>query len=168
MDTASLTQARLKELLYYNPQFGIFVWRKTNRKMTEGVIAGRVNNNGYCQIGLNYKRYSAHRLAFLYMNGSFPSEAVDHINGISTDNRWINLRAVSLRENLKNMRLSKNNRSGLHGVILNTSTNKWSTQINSNTKNLYLGAYSDFFEACCARKSAELKHGYHPNHGRRT
>ena len=57
-------------------------------------------------------------------------------------------------------KLQKNNRTGIHGVFI--------------TKNGYLVkclqkiifSTDDFFEACCARKSAEIANGYHKNHGR--
>ena len=160
-----LTQEYLKSILDYNPDTGIFVWkerRKSNQK--KGKVAG-TPSNGYIRISINFKKFRAHRLAFLYMEGRFPEE-VDHINGVRDDNRWINLRNVSKSINQRNSKLRKNNTSGISGVFWCKRTKKWRSCIKLNGKYKYLGYFTDFFEACCARKSAEVEHNFHPNHGR--
>lgn len=55
--------------------------------------------------------------------------------------------------------------TGVTGVHRNKLTGKWEVFINSNRTRHYLGLFNDFFEAVCARKSAEVKHGFHVNHG---
>ena len=162
-----ITQDRLKELLYYNKQLGIFVWINPRRGMCAGSIAGTVNNRGYVIIQIDRVCRSAHRLAFLYVNGCFPDQYVDHINGVRSDNSFNNLRIVSFVDNLKNKKKRITNSSGVTGLSLSKREGKWKAYINSNNKIIGLGTYSDFFEAVCARKSAELKYNYHPNHGRR-
>ena len=67
-----------------------------------GTIAGSPDAYGYLQIMIDGKMYKAHRLAFLYMLGDFPPNNVDHINGKPGDNRWINLRAVTQKQNTQN------------------------------------------------------------------
>ena len=163
----NLDQSYLKSILNYNPETGVFTNRITRSSRAKaGAVAGGVNSNGYRHIRIHNRLYKAHRLAFLYMTGEFPSNDVDHINGIRDDNRWKELRPVSKSENNKNTKKPKANTSGVMGVWWRKDINKWRVQIKVFSKNIYLGHYSDFFEACCLRKSAELEHGYHPNHGR--
>jgi len=114
-----LTQNRLKELLEYNPETGLFIRKKTTASNAQvGNIAGFLNKHtGYKSIHIDGKEYYCHRLAFLYMNGFLPEKQVDHINRIKDDNRWINLRNATSTENLQNTSLRKSNKSGEKGVF---------------------------------------------------
>lgn len=112
-----LTQDRLKELIYYDPETGVFtrLVRTTNR-VHVGDVAGTIDQ-GYRRIRLLGICYSAHRLAFLYMIGRFPTDKADHINGIRSDNRWANLREATHSINAQNQRRpQKRNKLGLLGV----------------------------------------------------
>jgi len=163
-----LTQNKLKELLYYNEQFGIFTRKKKRTgSALAGTIAGTLHPCGYVYIKVMGEKYLSHRLAFLYINGSLPPHEVDHINGDRADNRWSNLRCVTRAENQKNKKSYKNNKSGVMGVNWNRTHDKWAVylSINKKSKQLYWG--DDFFEACCIRASAEIDHNYHANHGRK-
>ncbi len=110
-----LTAERVRDLVQYEPSTGLFVWRGGPRK---GKIAGSVNAIGYVQIRFGKVGFSAHRLAWLYAHGEWPAEDIDHINGIRNDNRIANLRPVSRRVNLQNIRAprSDNRSSGMLGV----------------------------------------------------
>lgn len=175
-----LTQELVKEFLHYNPDTGVFTWlhrdqnwfatyrsfRSWNAK-NAGKQAGNVHKctrgKKYVCIKVNGKTYKAHRLAFLYMTGSFPTDDVDHLSGDGTDNRWSIIREATKHQNGCNKKLPSNNTSGVMGVGL--SSGRWQATIKVKQKNIYLGKFSDFFEAVCARKSAENKHGFHANHG---
>lgn len=89
-----LTQKRLKKLLYYNPDTGIFTWKINSRRSLKDAPAGNLHPSGYIRIGIDSKEYRAHRLAFLYMEGYIPENDVDHINRVRDDNRWKNLREL--------------------------------------------------------------------------
>ena len=168
MTAQILTQERLKELFYYSPQFGIFVWKKdSGQRAKSGSIAGTTLANRYISIKIYGKCNLAHRLAFLYMTGEFPKNQGDHINGVRSDNRWNNLRDVTPTENSKNKRPQLNNKTGIPGIFWYKRERKWEVQIGVDGRPLSLGYFVDFFEACCIRKSAERKYNYHPNHGRR-
>ena len=90
----SIIREELKKEVRYDPDTGLFHWlkRKRGRRMNETACKPHPSL-GYRAISLNYYKFHAHRLAFLYMNGWMPQE-VDHINRDKSDNRWINLRAA--------------------------------------------------------------------------
>jgi hypothetical protein len=161
-----LTQTELKEILHYNPETGEFNWieSKQGRKLN-GFVGTIDKTNGYLRIKTNNKRYYAHRLAFLWMTGSFPIKQTDHRNHNRLDNRWINLRTVSRQENQRNRSLNSNNKSGFVGVSWHKHANKWVAQIRINGKLKYLGLFTDLAEAIDTRKKANIKYGYHKNHG---
>lgn len=154
-----ITQERLKELFSYCPDSGVITRLSSNK------AAGCISVRGYWAIKIDGVLYKSHRLAFLYMLGEFPL-ATDHINGDKLDNRWCNLRNVDQAENCKNRRLGDDSLSGVIGVTWNIRNKNWRVRISANKREFNLGSYSDLFEAACARKSAERKYNYHPNHGR--
>lgn len=112
--------------------------------------------------GMNLRRS---RVAFALMGGRWP-DIVDHINGNTLDDRWENLREVTARENSLNAKRSRKNTSGVRGVSWEKALDKWRSKIHVGVRQIHLGVYDDFFEAVCARKSAELKYSFHENHGR--
>lgn len=99
-----LTQARVREVFSYNKDTGVFTWKtSTTRSVKIGDVAGCINTgDGYRQIAVDGKTYKAHRLVWLYIFGKFPDKYIDHISGISDDNRLCNLRDVTHQENQKN------------------------------------------------------------------
>jgi len=174
-----LSQKTLKELIHYDPDTGIFTWLERGRKWFKsasyckrwntryaGNQAGCLDFRGYVQMRVNDVHFYAHRLAFLYMNGIFPPQEVDHINHHGEDNRWENLREATLQENQKNQSLASNNKSGYLGVCWNTSAKRWRAQIRVNGKYKHLGDFKEIEDAATARKAASIKYGYHENHGR--
>jgi len=163
-----ITQIELKEQVAYNPITGVFT-RKIAlcNKVKVGDVAGFAHKeNSYIHIRVKKKKYKAHRLAWLYMTGKWPKNQIDHKNHIRDDNRWINLREATYQENNKNISLRKDNISGVNGVFWNKALGKWQSQVRVNSKAIHLGFHLDFFEAVCSRKSADNKHGFHPNHGK--
>ena len=157
----TITQKQLKEILHYNPDTGVFTRKILLGGQMPGSIAGNNHHSGYIYISIKKKHYSSHRLAFLYMHGYMP-EQIDHINGIRDDNRIINLRHSSHEINMKNKAKYKNNTSGYAGVVWRKDTKKWRVIIGT----ISLGSFKDKDEAIRVRKEAEIKYGYHENHGR--
>lgn len=165
-----LTQEELKKLVHYEPDTGSFTWKvRSAYKVKVGDMAGGVDpHSGYRVIRINGKNYPAHRLAFLYITGSFPKQQVDHINRVRDDNRWVNLREVSPKENQMNRSIGKNNNSEVMGVSWCRTTHKWIASITVNGKLKHLGYFSknDLDKATEVRRTAELKYGFHENHGK--
>ena len=160
-----LSQAKLKELLKYYPETGELMWIKSRVRGKVITKAGCVSGDGYRRIEILGKNYLAHRLAFLFMTGSFPDNDMDHIDGNKDNNIWSNLRAVSTLENCRNQKLLKNNTSGYPGIHWSKETNKWRVRIGNGIGRLNIGLFDNLLDAVAARKSAEIEYNYHPNHG---
>lgn len=162
-----ISAEELRELLDYDLDTGIFTRKaRTSTRVNVGDLAGHPDKDGYLRLSLNGKRYKSHRLAWLYVHGEWPEGEIDHINGIRTDNRASNLRVVSRSENMKNTALPVTNTSGFLGVTWLKDRKKWLAQIMVNGKCKNLGRFSDLNKAVIARKEAEIKYGFHENHGR--
>ncbi len=100
------------------------------------------------------------------MHGSFPKHQIDHVNGVRNDNRLSNLRTVTNAENTRNGKKRCTNTSGVTGVSWFKPNKSWGAYINAEGERRFLGLFKDLFSAATARKSAERKYNYHPNHGR--
>ena len=159
-----ITHCELLSLLDYDPETGDFknkVSRPPRGKI--GDIAGCLQVNGYWSISIRQKLYLAHRLAWFFSYGEWPSE-VDHINGNRIDNRLCNLRDVTRSQNAQNIDKKKHNKSGHKGVYWDKKNLKWFSYINIDRRMIFLGRFIDLHEAVKARKEAELI--YH-SHARR-
>ena len=167
MTSEILTQKQLKRILKYNRNTGEFIKRFSSGSTKKGSAAGTVQASGYVQIEINGKGYKAHRLAWLYVTGEFPSDQIDHINHVRSDNRFINLRECSNIENSKNAKMPKNNTSGFVGVNFSKTARRWHVRIGVNGDRVHIGYFESKEDAILARKKANLKYGYHENHGAR-
>jgi len=153
-----ITQARLKDVLDYDPATGIFIWKKYLSSTTKvGEVAGDVKPSGYRFIGIDGSRYRAHRLACLWMTGHWPTLQIDHKNTNRDDNWWSNLRPATNAENGFNSKKKKNNTSGYKGVFWSKQKSKWAAKINPNRKQVHLGFFTDPKDAHAAYKAAAEK-----------
>lgn len=146
---ADLTQARLREVLNYDPETGDFHWRKRlSNRAAAGKKTGLSRHNGYSVIRLDRKLHFAHRLAFLYIHGRWPTADVDHINGVRDDNRICNLREATRAENIRNSHIRSDNKSGFKGVSWNAGAKLWMANIRTkNRTNEFLGLFDTPEEA---------------------
>ena len=158
-----LTQDRLKELLDYEPSTGVFRWKVSRRgcggKVKPGAPAGHVTGfPGYVHMKVDGLCCKAHRLAFLFMEGYWPKQDVDHINGDKADNRWRNLRECSRSENAANTSAKRFNSSGFKGV--SPHGNRWKAQIRAHGVTRYLGLFATPEEASMVyEKAAKAAYG---------
>jgi hypothetical protein len=112
--------------------------------------------------------FRAHRVAWAIMTGAWPSDQIDHINGNRSDNRWCNLREADDRENAVNKARQSRNKTGCTGVRWHNGRGYWEAFITRKRKFMTVGCFQKFEDAVAARKSAERKLGFHPNHDRTT
>lgn len=114
-----LTAARLRELLHYDPETGLFtrIVAVTGRFGRVGRVCGSPDKKGHIYITVDCEKYAAHRLAWLYVHGVWPVEQIDHINRARDDNRIANLREATAKINTQNTSKPKNgNTTGYLGV----------------------------------------------------
>lgn len=113
-----LTQARLKEVLHYDQDTGLFTWKvRTSNRIRVGEVAGAFSEKlGYILIGIDGTRHYAHRLAWLYVYGQFPEKMIDHEDTDGRNNRISNLRVATRTQNLSNHDKNSNNTSGIKGI----------------------------------------------------
>lgn len=164
MDKKELTAEGLKNLLQYDSGTGHFTWiKRCGKRGVVGKVAGTVDFGGYVVITIDGKRHKAHRLVWLYVHGKWPDVAMDHINGVRTDNRISNLREANWSENQHNRNLQRNNKSGFMGVSWDAHSGKWRAGIRSNRRSVNLGSYDSPEAAHFAYLAAKAKaHPFQP------
>lgn len=158
--------ARLRELFYYIPHTGKLISLVDSKRRHAGDTVGTTDGKGHLQVYIDGRLWQVHRICWKLYYGVDPLDQIDHINGKRSDNKIVNLREASQLENNRNICIPKNNTSKIIGVTFHKATKKWSAQIRVNRKNIWLGVFTDKKSAITARKEAEKKYGFHPNHGR--
>lgn len=150
-----LTAQRLRDLLHYDPETGIFTHRCVAGPRNPGDLAGHAWK-GYWRVGVDYRTYTAHRLAWLYVTGNWPAAVIDHINGDGRDNRFCNLRDVSRQTNSENRRAAKA-KAGLLGAHFVAHAKLWRSMIATSGKRMHLGYFSTAEEAHSAYVAAKRR-----------
>ena len=144
----------LRSLLHYDPDTGVFTWRVSRYGGARaGNIAGNIRKTGYKGIKVYGKLYFAHRLAWLYVYGEWPSNFIDHINCIEGDNRIANLR---LANNSQNQANSRKHKIGFPKGVRKRG-NKYQARIRVNTVEKHLGYYDTIEQAQAAYCEAAQK-----------
>jgi hypothetical protein len=136
-----MTAEELRALLLYDEQTGLFTNRVKRKKAHVGQPAGSTKRSGYVRLVIGGRDYAAHRLAWLYVHGQWPTSMLDHINGVRSDNRIENLREVSPVVNAEN-RHRPGGSNPYVGVTFHKQTGKWQSMAKVNGKTLYLGLHT--------------------------
>lgn len=162
-----LSAARVRELLHYDPDTGIFTtltMRGLHSRWPAGKRAGYPMSHGYRAAYVDGKSYLEHRLAWLYMTGEWPPHEVDHINLDRADNRWQNLRPALHRENTRNHPGHAARRVGKFKGTTPHGDGRWRAQIMVNRKQIYLGIF--ITEEGAHQAYAEASQRLHQDFGR--
>ncbi len=163
----ALTAARLRELLDYDPETGVF---KVRTKWHRNVVVGREwgtlePKTRYVRLSIFGQRYFAHRLAWLHVYGEWPKNQIDHINATKNDNRICNLREATPSQNAGNrvMQLAggRCNTTGFKGIWRhNSARHPWVAEIRVSGTKHYLGAFETREQAHAAYCEAAVRfHG---------
>lgn len=156
-------QAWLKNLVHYNPGNGEFTRLAAASNVPAGLAKPRPSVNGYLRMRLDGRLYYLHRLAWLYENGKWPDDSVDHIDGDRTNNAIANLREATYAQNLQNRELKSVAVSGLRGAYFDIKSKRWQSKIRHNYKSISLGYYATAEEAHKAYLEGKRKyHKFNP------
>lgn len=161
----------IPEWFSYDPESGLVTWRKSpSKKIRAGNAAGTPCGKGskkYLNIKFDGGYILAHHVAFFLYFGRLPICELDHIDGNGLNNRLPNFRETTHASNMKNVKLSSRNTSGVMGVHYSRKTGKWEASICVDGKRIFLGSFSSTEKAAMERKNAEARYGFHKNHGKR-
>lgn len=166
IEARELTAEMLRELISYESDTGVFTWLKTQLRSRPkpGDVAGSLQSSkryfGICIYG---RIYLAHRLAWLYVHGRWPTEQIDHIDGNPLNNRLANLRECTADENQQNRKVGKRNKTGLLGVYHEPKTGKWCASIRCRGVMRHLGTFATKEGAGAAYLAAKRElHTFNP------
>lgn len=147
----------LRQALDYDPDTGIFRWKKrpdwmfVSESMADhinekraGTIAGTLNPSGYIQFMIAGKLRYGHRLAWWYMTGEDSKYQIDHINFDKSDNSFNNLREVT---HFKNNRHLPPKRSPVPAIGFNRYKNLWQIYYHVGKRLRHVGFYETRPEA---------------------
>lgn len=184
---SDITPELCRQLLRYEPETGRLYWRERPRglcpsdrifKSWNTKWAGKPafeylrhsGKSGYTTLSgaiLNVP-FKAHRVAWAIHFGEWPDGEIDHVNGDPLDNRIANLRIVTRSENMRNMRLPSDNKSGCIGVHWSERHSRWVAKLRMPGVSRYkhLGLFKTVEAAAQAIEDAKSRYDYHPNHGR--
>ena len=181
-----LTHERVKELFDYDAEQGLLIWKerpvedfkikrawKTWNTQFLGKAFGGIdtlNKNRATPSKrrrgcVNRKKVLHYRLVWLFHNKKIP-KIIDHIDQNSLNDKIENLRPSNALHNQRNTKMDHRNTSGVTGVCWDKCNNKWLANITVKGKQIYLGRFTNKEDAIQARKEAEIKYNFDPNHGK--
>lgn len=157
-----IDQKTLREQISYNPETGVMTWIVSRRGVAAGTEAGSVLTLSGGRLNrsvmINGKRYLAHRLAFLYMVGRWPSHEIDHRDLDTLNNRWSNLREATRSQNAANQSIQIRNTTGFKGVRFHKAAGRYVATIKVNKVAQHLGCFDTPEEAHAAYVAAAKNH----------
>lgn len=166
MKSDRISHSRLKELLSYEEETGLFRWKvRTSNRIEVGRVAGTVALHGYIHVHIDGKLYLAHRLAWFYVNGEWPPHQVDHKDQCRSNNALSNLRLATPSQNGCNS-VARSPKSGIKGVSWSKVSGKWAARIIVSKVFHHLGLFDCKDEAAAVVAEARNRlHGEFANHG---
>lgn len=148
------------KLFRYNPTTGEFIWREDRGPARAGCVAGWIGKqSGYAYLKIGERDYAAHRVAWLFMTGGWPTKEIDHKDTNRSNNRWANLREAKHGQNQSNSKLYKNNRLGFKGVsTIPTRPDMYRARIRKDGREISLGVWPSPEQAHAAYIEAAKKY----------
>lgn len=135
----------------------------SNRLSKEKIMKISFDADGYKILSLSkFNKKSMHKLHRLLAIYFIPKiegkDIVNHINGITDDNRIENLEWCNNRENTSHGKNKLINTSKFSGVSYHKRVKKWCTRIVINKKRIHLGVFNTEIEARDAYQAALIKY----------
>jgi hypothetical protein len=150
----NLTAERLREVLFYDPNSGVFTRIKGVKGQRAGAICGWTDRQGYRVVCIDGNDWRAHRLAWLYITGKWPKGEIDHINRKKDDNKFVNLRESTHLQNSFNNPMRRNNTTGFTGVSPDHYTSRYIARYGFYGRSIHLGTFDTAEEASEAYQKA--------------
>ena len=157
---------RTPDLFPYGKQTAEHRCRRWNSHFSGKEAFTADDGAGYRQGTIFDRKYRAHRVIWAMETGAWPDDQIDHIDQDRSNNRFPNLREATSKENCRNTSMRRDNKSGTTGVYWDKATQKWAVRVMIEGHNKNLGRFRCITAAIISRKVAEVRHGYHANHGR--
>lgn len=155
-----LTYERAHELFEYSIVSGRLYYRKTN------TVAGHTHldykGGVRLRLVIDGRKYLVHRVIWLMVAGAWPEERIDHRDGVSTHNWWLNLRDATAQVNAQNQRRPRSNKVGglpLGVTLVSPGKPKpYRAAIKVNDRRISLGFYATAEEAHQTYLAAKREH----------
>lgn len=164
-DKQRLTPQEVSDLFFYDETAGVLRWRNDgpNGRKSGDPAGVKTTNQGYLYTHVNRRLFLVHRLIWVVRTGRWPESQIDHVNGVTTDNRFENLRQATPRENMQNKRKYKNSSSRFVGVYYDRRDRRWRASIRVDRKTYHLGSFAYEESARDAYvKAKAFKHDFQP------
>ena len=137
-----MEHSELLNNVLYDPQTGIFIRQVTAGNSLAGSTIGNIDKKGYLKAMVLGQYVKLHRLAWFYVHGVWPSQQIDHINQVKTDNRLANLRDCGTAANcLNQLGKRSNNKAGYQGVHKITKTGRYRAACSIQGVKHHLGVF---------------------------
>lgn len=155
--------ARLREVLVYDADTGLLVWRVSRGRVSAGTVAGCDRGDGYQTVRVDRKLLLSHRVAWALHYGSWPDRDLDHVSGVASDNRIDNLRLASRSENMQNAQTRRAAKDTPRGVHWHARARKWCVVLYAQKQRHYVGLFASLADAIAARSTAKARvHTFSP------
>jgi len=164
--------AYLHKRLRYVPSTGKLYWKhypphgvSWNARCAGKEVCCTFNSNGYPCLKIDRVKRPMHRIIWAMVTGRWTVKPLDHQDHDKSNNRIRNLRVTTHLGNVRNQKLNVANTSGVSGVVWHARDQRWFARIGNGKEVIHLGSYVRFEDAVARRRRAEVKYGYHENHG---
>lgn len=152
----TITVERLREVLSYDPETGNFTYLVGRANVPAGTVTAGYRSGEYLELCIDYERIKAHVVAWVIVTGEWPP-MIDHEDTNKLNNKWENLRKATKSQNMMNVGIRSDNKSGARGVSWDSSRKKWTARLRVGKKYLSLGRFENKEDAIEAYKSAAIK-----------
>lgn len=165
--------AILRYLFDYCQETGILIWKNPNRGrgFKQSMEVGKPafisqERKGYTSGVVCGERIKGHRAVWAWHYGCWPKDQIDHINGVTWDNKIENLRESINGDNCRNQSKPKSNTSGWIGVSFNKRAGNWCAKYRKNYIDYHVGYFNCPNSAGLAVMRARCDAGFSDGHGR--
>jgi len=161
-DTGKAYWKNRKTISFDNADERVAKWWNTKYSGTE---AGTIRDTGHIMVLINKKVYPMSHLFYFVANGIYPDDDVRHKNYNTIDNRPENLYTAPRITGMKNQKIGGKNTSGFTGVCWISRDKRWRAAIKVSGETIHLGQFKEKDDAIKKRVAANIKYGFHKDHG---